>query len=270
MIRINGRPFDTTPLQARFAEGSVEADALKKMAAGADTYSFDSEEMLLFELSLRAKIVQAAQDLYRSGMDFAIFRNSRANPAYWERTRNGGFQLKPGARPSEAIRDIFANGRQYATECATAMMMVYYKALLDMAGPEKFDALFPRITLMNWHDLDPLLRSAGVPKTVRDHLPGDRAYFKNPDVDPETPQWQGENVIVLPNGLFYGHGLGIHNAETIIRALNGNRRPGAQTEAFFMDSAGRLDTPRLFSALREAPARPVSLQWRLPEGVRVR
>ncbi|MEF3309356.1 hypothetical protein PV433_10630 [Paenibacillus sp. GYB004] len=45
----------------------------------------------------------------------------RANREYWERMSNGGFLLRRGVYPSEAILDIISNGRAYAFECATAM-----------------------------------------------------------------------------------------------------------------------------------------------------
>ena len=66
----------------------------------------------------------------------------------------------------------------------------------------------------------------GYPRKAHDMLIGDRAYFKNPDVHPETMWLQGENVIVLAEDLYYGHGIGIANAETFIEILNRNRKEG--------------------------------------------
>ena len=56
-----------------------------------------------------------------------------------------------------------------------------------------------------------------------DYLPGDCRYFNNPDVDPLTPEWQGENAIDLSGGMYYGHGIGIKTADKIIEILNHNR-----------------------------------------------
>ena len=92
---------------------------------------------------------------------------------------------------------------------------------------------------MNWHKIDRLLREIGVMNKAKDYLPGDRRYFANPDVDPLTPEWQGENVIDMNHGVYYGHGIGKHDAQTIITALNDNRKQNAHNSAYLMDSAGR-------------------------------
>ncbi|MPN63583.1 Protein-glutamine gamma-glutamyltransferase [bioreactor metagenome] len=141
------------------------------------------------------------------------------------------------------------------------MVILYYKALLEVFGDELFDATFPKITLMNWHALDPLIREVGIPRPVADVLLGDRGYFDNPDVDPETPQWQGENVIVLPDDLYYGHGIGIRTADEMIRALNGNRFEGATQSAEFLDSLARPNFKKLYQVMPREASRPAVLDW---------
>lgn len=224
---------------------------LRTMTDSSSKYAYESAGQLSFELQLRREIVNAARLLYRSRMGFAVFRLSRCNEAFWDRTSNGGFRLKKDAVPADAIRDIYDNGSAYATECATAMLIVYYKAFLEVYGEERFNSLFKDIYLMNWHTSDPLLKAASTPRPVPELLLGDRGYFANPDVDPQTPQWQGENVIVLPDDLYYGHGVGIHTADQIIRALNGNRKEGSTTTAYLMQSAGRPDIKKLASYYRQ-------------------
>lgn len=254
MISIGGNTFTDS---LGYPSNGIEGQVLTAMQSGTELYSYDNLEQLQFELTLRREIVNAAMALYKSGLGFAVFHRSKCNEEYWYRTPNGGFRLKPGANTAEAINDIFTNGRAYATECATAMMIVYYKALLSVYGEEKFNRLFPTAYLMNWHTSDPLLRAVGTPKPVGQLLLGDRAYFANPDVDPQVPQWQGENVIVLPKGLYYGHGVGIKNAQQIIRSLNSNRESGSNRSAYLMESAGRPDFKKLAAQV------PVAAQARI-------
>lgn len=243
MITIGGNRLGDAGLS--YAPDSVEHAVLSAMREGAGTYAYDTLPQLQFELLLRREIVQAATRLHRSGIGFAVFNSSRCNPAYWDRSANGGFQLKGGVSPAKAIADIFADGAEYATECATAMMIVYYGALLAVFGEARFDKIFRDIYLMNWHIADPRLKAAGTPKAAEQLLLGDRGYFANPDVDPQTPWWQGENVIVMPGGKYYGHGVGFVTAAQIIRALNGNRKADASQSAYLMESAGRPDFRRL-------------------------
>ncbi len=267
MITVAGSAPDITELLGQYPISSAERQLLEQLSSSRENYRYDDLEQLNFELTLRSRIVDASKSLYRSGLRFAVFHKSEVNPEYWDRTQNGGFRLKDGAQPSAAIEDIFINGQKYATECATAMVIVYYKALLEALPEETFNRLFPSIYLMNWHGLDPLLREIGMPVEVSEFLLGDRGYFKNPEVDPKTPEWQGENVIVLPGGLYYGHGIGISTAERIIRALNSNRAEGATETAYFMDVAARPNFKKLNRAARSAAAPavvPVGLQMRRP------
>ena len=112
------------------------------------SFSYNSISELDFEVNLRVAIINASYGLYKSGIDFAVFRKTRCNEAYWNRNNDGGFSLKNGVSPSDAINDIFRNGRMYATECATAMVIIYYKALADVYPKELFDSVFSEITLI--------------------------------------------------------------------------------------------------------------------------
>ncbi len=209
-----------------------------------EVYNYESIGQLKFELNLRKSIIEAAKELDHSRLSFKVFRKSKCNNDFWHRTEEGGFKLESGVKPSDAIKDIYLHGSQYGTECSTAMVIVYYKALVDILPEELFNSLFPDIYLMNWQHLDSDL---GIVDHIRvtDYLPGDGRYFKNPDVDPITPEWQGENVFDLGNGLYYGHGLGILDADRIINALNERRLPDSTTTAYLLDSAKRPGFKRL-------------------------
>jgi protein-glutamine gamma-glutamyltransferase len=216
---------------------------LERSAQG---YSYDSAEELDFELNLRREIVNCAGILARSGLQFETFRNSYCNGQYWIRTSDGGFDLRRGMPASLGIRDMYRSGGKYGTECATAMQIVYYGALLNVVGEQAFNKRFRDISLMNWRRISEALRETGYMSREYDYLPGDRRYFANPDVRLETPEWQGENVIDLGDGTYYGHGVGILRGADIIDDLNGNRRPGAQRSAYLMNNAGRPSFKKLY------------------------
>ncbi|NLH97592.1 MAG: protein-glutamine gamma-glutamyltransferase [Clostridiaceae bacterium] len=240
MIRFEDGFSDIQSILARYRRGSPEYEALGKLSGSSRVYTYLSPEELEFEIGMRKSIIEASLALYRRRFAFRIFQESFCNEVYWNRRQDGGFVLRPGARPSEAVDDIFTNTRMYGTECATAIVIIYYKAVLDMYKPQLFDRAFTRIVLMNWRDMDPLID----PKTYRglaDYLPGDCRYVRNPEVDPLTPEWQGENVIDLGSGRYYGHGIGLGDLDFFISALNRNRREGAQVSAYLVDAATRPD-----------------------------
>ncbi len=263
MVYVDGAQADLVPLLNEYPRGSMERDILKDMEESSEVFRFDSQDELKFELSMRANTVNSARSLNSSGMDFSTFKDSRCNSDFWERKENGGFLLLNGVSPASAIRDIFQNGRKYATECATAMVIVFLGALVRSYGDALFNSTFPKIYLMNWVRLDPLLKGIGVPRKTPKLLLGDRGYFNNPEYNPETPEWQGENVIVLPNDMYYGHGIGITTADNIIKSLNGNRKEGATQSAYQTDTAARPDYGELYK--RYQAAAPVqtatSLVW---------
>ncbi len=240
MIRIVGMTFNPETIIEEYPPRSVQRKILKILSSSDDNYIYDSVEQLKFELNLRYNIIEASKNLYKSGFAFEVFRESRCNPKYWRRTDNGGFLLKEGVKPSSAINDIYINGSKYGTECATAIVIIFYKGVLNIVPEQLFNRLFPVINLMNWNYIDDDLGIAYY-RNVNDPLPGDCRYFKNPDVDPETPQWQGENAIDLGDGYYYGHGIGIKTAEDIVRILNSVRRDDATQSAYLLDSSTRPD-----------------------------
>ena len=247
MIVVDNKPFNIKDLESEYPSGGNERKILEVLSKSDDEYIYKSLGQLKFEIGLRKAIIDAAKALYRSGLGFDVFRDARCNNEYWTRRDDGGFVLKPGIKASDAIQDIYQNGSKYSTECATAMQIVYYKALLEIFPENVFNRMFPTIILMNWHDIARELRETGYMQQVRGFIPGDRLYFANPDVDPKTPEWQGENVIDLGNGTYYGHGIGIHEADVFISVLNNSRREGAEKTAYLMDSAGRPDFMRLYT-----------------------
>jgi protein-glutamine gamma-glutamyltransferase len=240
MIRINGNTVTSAALGRHMIPGSIKQRIAADMMQSDAVYTYPSLNILDFELDSRASIVNMSERLNNSLFSFKLFRDSICNQAYWDRTYEGGFRLKREAKPHEAIRDILKNSKLYGTECATAIVIVFYLGLVEVMPEGLFDRLFADIYLMDWKYLD---RDLGVRTYggVKNSLPGDCLYFINPDVNTETPEWQGENVIQLLNGYYYGHGIGITTANAIIRELNRNRLPGSQNSAYLLDQIVKPD-----------------------------
>ncbi|EOD01796.1 protein-glutamine gamma-glutamyltransferase [Caldisalinibacter kiritimatiensis] len=244
MIKISGSELYPTDLIRQYPPRSDAIEIIRILSTSNVTYNYDSIDQLKFEIQLRINIIKASTDLNRSRFSFRTFRKSICNPEFWERTNNGGFLSKEGISSWDAINDIYINSSMYGTECASAIVIVFYKAVTDIYPKKLFDRIFPTVYIMNWHHID---KDLGVRtyRDINDYLPGDCRYIKNPDVDPETPEWQGENVIDLGNGYFYGHGIGIRTIKQMIRILNNFRRQGATESAYLMNSATRVDFKHL-------------------------
>jgi protein-glutamine gamma-glutamyltransferase len=246
MITIGSAAPQIADLAAGYQNGGVERETLTRLWNSRFDYAYASKGELDFELKLRREIVACAMRLLRGGMEFQTFRSTYCNARYWIRKPDGGFEKRRDVTAYDAVSDIFENGPRYATECATAMQIVYFGALSRMVPRDKFNSEYAVIYMMNWHKIGSGLRETGLMRPATDYFPGDRRYFANPEVNLETPEWQGENVIDLGDGTFYGHGVGRMRASDIIAVLNNNRRPGAQRSAYLMSTAGRPEFSRLY------------------------
>jgi len=241
MLIISNDVFKIDLFINEYKVNNIERVIITKMDLSKERYEYNSLNQLKFELNLRKNIVTASKRLNAGDMSFQIFRKSICNLNYWDRTKQGGFILKDGITPSTAIDDISINSSKYGTECATAMIIIYYQALLNIFKEKLFNEVFPKIDLMNWHYIDDKLEDVGYLEKHSDYLPGDRRYFSNPDVTSVKPEWQGENVIDLGNETYFGHGIGIGNSNKIISELNEFRIEDAKTSAYLLDSAARPD-----------------------------
>ncbi|NLL95496.1 MAG: protein-glutamine gamma-glutamyltransferase [Clostridiaceae bacterium] len=258
MIRVGGQILQPETIRNRYGNDSIKRVTVNRLISSDITYSYRTIEALDFELDSRAAIVRAAEKLNDSSFSFRVFKDSKCNPEFWERTQIGGFLIKPNVSPYKGIKDILKNSRLYGTECSTAIVIVFYLGLSEILPEELFNELFADLYLMNWKYLD---KDLGVRSSnnIKDPLPGDCLYIANPDVDPATPEWQGENVIQLINGRYYGHGIGIRTIEGFIRALNQNRERGSTRSAYLTDTVVRPDYMYLYgrysSALRTIASR---------------
>lgn len=198
-------------------------------------FEYETSFQLLFEIRLRENIIEASMKLKDSGAAFTSFTYAKFNPVYWTKVPSG-FLLKPNVLPSDAINDIYSNGQEYGFECSTAMVIIFYKAVLDSIRIQDFNYLFRGLLVWNWN-YDPDL--AIITLEGNEFIPGDVVYFMNPDFD--KPIWRGENAVFLGKGLYYGHGIGIGTADEMVKALNTLRKEGAVQSAFMLQQHSRLN-----------------------------
>lgn len=208
-------------------------------------HMYGSLHELLFDIQLRENIIQTARKLYDSNVAFAPFQTSKFNPKIWKKIKYG-YLLNPSVQPSDAINDIFLNSHEYAFECSTAIVIIYYKAVLDSISTSFFNTLFQRLLVWDWN----YDRDLGIITTIgRDFIPGDVVYFYNPDF--AHPVWTGENTVYLGSGLYFGHGIGIETAEGMIQSLNTLRIENASQSAYLISQHSRLNTKYLSQFARQ-------------------
>ncbi len=251
MIKISTSTFNIDEILDDYYDNSIEKKILNILESSSTVYKYNSLDELIFELKFRKAIIEASIDLHYTSFDFKVFEEAICNPNYWRRTSEGGFLLKADVKPSDAIRDIYKNSSEYGTECSTAIVILHYKALLDVFPEKLFNIIFKRIYLMNWRALDHNLKELGYMEDVSDYIPGDRRYVKNPDVNPETPEWQGENIMDLSNGTYYGHGMGIKTVKEVIQELNKNRKKDSTVSSYLLPSVSRPNFKRLYRIYNE-------------------
>lgn len=148
MIQLSGQPLQQSGI---WPANSMESAIIKKMNDDPTVYSYQSINQLSFELELRKNILDSATAMNQSNAEFAVFERSRCNSQYWHLMNTGGFRLRNDVKPSDAIQDIYLNSSHYAFECATAMIIIYYQAVLNSIGPSLFNQLFPDIYLYSWN-----------------------------------------------------------------------------------------------------------------------
>jgi protein-glutamine gamma-glutamyltransferase len=242
MIQISGVPLQQNE---NWQLGSIEQTIIQQMQNAPVFYSYNSENELLFELKVRKNIIQSAVEMNKGQAVFTTFEYARCNPRYWQLTRAGGFLLRPDVRPADAILDIYRNSSLYAFECATAIPIIYYHAILNSIGSYLFNFLFQNLYLYSWHtDTD-----LGIVTFYSNHfLPGDVLYVNNPDFDRRTPQFRGVNAVVLNDGRLFGHGFNIRTPEEMIQILNEKRKPGSLQPAYITKLVTRPSFKYLFRA----------------------
>lgn len=231
MIKINQETIHVGDL-SDILTTKEQKDIITRMDKSNEIFQYQSLSQLKFVLLYRTNTLKAARDLNNSKVQFTTFEYAFSNRKYWNRLSNGGFLLKPNVSPTEAILDILKNGKLYAFDCSTGIAIVLYLAALYTIGSRRFDILFDGLLLLDWQ-FDNDLRLTQ--KYGDDFIPGDIVHFNNPDVNPNESHWRAENVIFMADDQYYGHGVGIKKADTIITFLNKKRKPNARIPAYLMN-----------------------------------
>lgn len=214
------------------------------------------------QVLIGAAMVDAAYAMDAADHSF-IDEDIVGNPRFWAVAHEseaavgqGHLELRPGVSPSEALEDVFANPDQYEFECGTAIVILRYKAVLELIGANDFDRVCADMVVGQWK-ADPNVQAlwevessddgSGMPEEADDRdiaaiRPGDYAYFMNFDVSDEgaAAGWSGENVIALGNGLYYGHPFGVVADTEIVAKLNKHRNEGSDVDAALMDYRARM------------------------------
>jgi protein-glutamine gamma-glutamyltransferase len=235
MIVMNG--YGPKPVIGRFQ--GIQREIYLALEKSPVLHSYESLHELLFDIQLRENIISAAKKLFESGVEFSPFNTSKFNPEIWTKTKYG-YLLDPAIPASEAIKDIYKNSKEYAFECTTAIVVIFYYAVLNTISTSYFNTLFQRLLVWDWnYDRDLSI----ITKVGRDFIPGDVVYFYNPDF--AHPVWTGENAVYLGNGQYFGHGIGMKTAEGMIEALNTLRVENATKSAYLISQHSRLNTKYL-------------------------
>lgn len=231
VIIVAGMNIEIPPFQL----SSKQAEIFHFLKNSSEVHRYVHSRELLFELILRENMINSAIEMNESEVEFSIFHTSKFNSMYWLKTSRG-YILKPNVLPSDAIKDIFHNGKEYGFECTTAIVVIFYYAVLQSIDERAFNRLFNHLLVWDWsydEDLGIITRVGS------DFIPGDVMYFYNPDYD--NPVWIGENVVFLGEDKYFGHGIGIGTAEETIKALNTLRKEGATRSAHLIHQHSRLN-----------------------------
>lgn len=244
-------------------DGKLDENDVLVYKTGGRTYRRKLHRALKNRLEIGKAVVSAAHDMAEAKHDFSLLSEQTFNKKYWmpepkygkgsKTGQRGTFTLKPGVKASDALLDIFDNPHKYEFECATAMVITYYKAMYDLLGPKDFDRkIGPQLRIGVWESegnaqLDHSPGTKGKKseiktKTKKAVRPGDYAYIRNWDASKEGVEagWQGENVIYLGDGLYYGHPFGIASADEIVRHLDEWRKEGSSKSASLQDTHGYM------------------------------
>ncbi|MFC1610801.1 hypothetical protein ACFL6C_07575 [Myxococcota bacterium] len=240
-------------------------------------------QKLFDDANFRMRVVEAAFDLAASGVEFSYCSaTDSVNNKLWTRfgyrmqvrknLQKNGMDSGELGSPAKGLRDIFkersrgvAQKRTYGFECATAIMVILHKAILDTVGDEVFDKWFSDPSLLtfdrfyeknkHYKDVEVISKKK---VDLDDLVPGTCYYVENPDALDQA--FLGENVVYLgfinDKHRFYAHGIVgaspyVVTYHELMRSLRALRKRGSKVEPFFSNFSRSINTNKLIKKLEQ-------------------
>lgn len=207
---------DTLQLANRLSLSNQDRSDLEKeivvsMLAGPVPFEFPSLNELDSAIRVRCNIVEAARKTFLS---FAAYEAERPTE-YWEYVENRGFIVRPGKCIIDALRIATqpADGETgYSFSCYRATEYVVALGLAEEAKCcnrellQRFQHQAEQRVIRSGEFHEVFMREYGTrenPLPARYYVPGDRVWFRNPDVvSSDAIGFEGSWVFYLGDGLF--------------------------------------------------------------------
>lgn len=187
------------------------AEILICMMANPHTQTFASIDALNLHLDMRLEIAEAAGKTEMTFDTEAIHRPEQ----YWTYREDTGFVLKPGVDLVEALTYTTQpewSGTHYAFSCYRAteyVILLGIAKVLQKKRPHQYIQLMEQWRIQPWQSAqfhDKFLQETGsleAPYPMRFYTPGDRVWFKNPDLaSSDVAGYEGSWVIYTGQGKF--------------------------------------------------------------------
>ncbi|KMW56392.1 hypothetical protein AIOL_001344 [Candidatus Rhodobacter oscarellae] len=139
-------------------EPEKKTDEISGPAEGGASVGTDLANEKVDIEGLNGKLRQALvsiSDEYSDG--FGVFTedhiaNVTEDNAYWE-NEGDGMKIRDGVKPSDAVKDMFANPDEYSFECASSVVALSLKAQLEVLGEDRFNEVYENGLVINgWED----------------------------------------------------------------------------------------------------------------------
>ena len=207
---------DTLQLATRLSlsnrdRSDLEKEILFAMLAGPVPFEFPSVNELESAIRVRCNIVEAARKTYLS---FAAYEAERPIE-YWDYDENRGFVVRPGKCMIEALRNATQPPEgvtAYSFSCYRATEYIVALGLAEEANCcnrellKRLQHQAEKRSIRSGEFHEVFMREYGSrenPLPAKYYVPGDRVWFRNPDVvSSDAVGFEGSWVFYLGDGLF--------------------------------------------------------------------